>query len=401
MKALRKYIDKIKPTFSEGGKLASLHSVFDGLETFLFVPAKTSKRGVHIHDSTDSKRTMTVVVLALMPALFFGMYNIGYQHYLAIGQSLSFWTMFAFGLLTMVPKIIVSYLSVLGVEFAIAQIKKHEVAEGALVTGMLIPLIVPVDTPLWMIAVAAVISVIFAKEVFGGTGYNIFNVALVTRAILFFGYPLAMSGDEVFVRTGTTFGMGAGSVVDGFSGATPLGQAALAEGVPQIHNIIGQPLTTMDYFIGLIPGSIGETSVLAILIGAVMLLITGIASWKIMLSVFVGGFLTALGFNAIGANGPMLLSAVDHILLGGFAFGAVFMATDPVTAARTETGKYIYGFFIGVFAILIRTLNPGYPEGMMLAILLMNFFAPLIDFYVVDANVRMRSKRAAKTVKSV
>lgn len=401
MKALRKYIDKIKPTFSEGGKLASLHSVFDGLETFLFVPAKTSKRGVHIHDSTDSKRTMTVVVLALMPALFFGMYNIGYQHYLAIGQSVSFWTMFAFGLLTMVPKIIVSYLSVLGVEFAIAQIKKHEVAEGALVTGMLIPLIVPVDTPLWMIAVAAVISVIFAKEVFGGTGYNIFNVALVTRAILFFGYPLAMSGDEVFVRTGTTFGMGAGSVVDGFSGATPLGQAALAEGVPQIHNIIGQPLTTMDYFIGLIPGSIGETSVLAILIGAVMLLITGIASWKIMLSVFVGGFLTALGFNAIGANGPMLLSAVDHILLGGFAFGAVFMATDPVTAARTETGKYIYGFFIGVFAILIRTLNPGYPEGMMLAILLMNFFAPLIDFYVVDANVRMRSKRAAKTVKSV
>ncbi len=253
MKALRKYIDKIKPTFSEGGKLASLHSVFDGLETFLFVPAKTSKRGVHIHDSTDSKRTMTVVVLALMPALFFGMYNIGYQHYLAIGQSLSFWTMFAFGLLTMVPKIIVSYLSVLGVEFAIAQIKKHEVAEGALVTGMLIPLIVPVDTPLWMIAVAAVISVIFAKEVFGGTGYNIFNVALVTRAILFFGYPLAMSGDEVFVRTGTTFGMGAGSVVDGFSGATPLGQAALAEGVPQIHNIIGQPLTTMDYFIGLSP----------------------------------------------------------------------------------------------------------------------------------------------------
>ncbi|KGL47495.1 Na(+)-translocating NADH-quinone reductase subunit B [Porphyromonas cangingivalis] len=401
MKALRKYIDKIKPTFSEGGKLASLHSVFDGLETFLFVPAKTSKRGVHIHDSTDSKRTMTVVVLALMPALFFGMYNIGYQHYLAIGQSVSFWTMFAFGLLTMIPKIIVSYLSVLGVEFAIAQIKKHEVAEGALVTGMLIPLIVPVDTPLWMIAVAAVISVIFAKEVFGGTGYNIFNVALVTRAILFFGYPLAMSGDEVFVRTGTTFGMGAGSVVDGFSGATPLGQAALAEGVPQIHNIIGQPLTTMDYFIGLIPGSIGETSVLAILIGAVMLLITGIASWKIMLSVFVGGFLTALGFNAIGANGPMLLSAVDHILLGGFAFGAVFMATDPVTAARTETGKYIYGFFIGVFAILIRTLNPGYPEGMMLAILLMNFFAPLIDFYVVDANVRMRSKRAAKTVKSV
>ncbi|MDO4695701.1 NADH:ubiquinone reductase (Na(+)-transporting) subunit B [Porphyromonas sp.] len=398
MKALRNFIDKIKPTFSEGGKLSSLHSVFDGLETFLFVPSKTSKRGVHIHDSTDSKRTMTVVVIALMPALFFGMYNIGYQHYLAIGQEASFWLTFAYGLLTMIPKIIISYLAVLGVEFTIAQIKKHEVAEGALVTGMLIPLIVPVDTPLWMIAVAAIIAVIFAKEVFGGTGYNVFNVALVTRAILFFGYPLVMSGDKVFVRTTSTFGVGGGEVVDGFSGATPLGQAALAEGVPHIHNIIGQPLSTMDYFIGLIPGSIGETSALAILLGAILLLITGIASWKIMLSVFVGGFLTAFGFNLIGANGAMLLPAVDHILLGGFAFGAVFMATDPVTAARTETGKYIYGFLIGVFAILIRALNPGYPEGMMLAILLMNFFAPLIDFYVVDANVRMRSKRANKAL---
>lgn len=398
MKALKNFIDKIRPTFSEGGKLAALHSLFDGLETFLFVPSKTSKRGVHVHDSTDSKRTMTVVVLALMPALFFGMYNIGYQHYLALGQTVAWGGAFLFGLLAMIPKIVVSYLSVLGVEFTIAQIKKHEVAEGALVTGMLIPLIVPVDTPLWMIAVAAVIAVIFAKEVFGGTGYNIFNVALVTRAILFFGYPLAMSGDKVFVRTSDTFGIGGGTVVDAYSGATPLGQAALSEGVPQIHNIVGEPISTIDYVVGLIPGSIGETSIIAILIGAVMLLVTGIASWKIMCSVFVGGYLTALGFNAIGANGVMLLPALDHVMLGGFAFGAVFMATDPVTAARTEKGKYIYGFLIGVFAILIRVLNPGYPEGMMLAILLMNFFAPLIDFYVVDANVRMRAKRAIKAL---
>lgn len=338
-----------------------------------------------------------MVIIALLPALLFGMYNVGYQHYLAIGQSVSFLDTFVFGLLAMLPKIIISYLVGLGVEFTVAQIKKHEIAEGFLVSGMLIPMIVPIDTPLWMIAVATAIAVVFAKEVFGGTGYNIFNVALVTRAILFFGYPLAMSGDQVFVRTDATFGIGAGTVVDGFSGATPLGQAALSEGTPAIVDIVGTPLSSWDYFIGLIPGSIGETSVLAILIGAVILLMTGVASWKIMLSVFVGGYLTALGMNAVGANGPMLLPALDHLLLGGFAFGAVFMATDPVTAARTEKGKYIYGFLVGVVAILIRTLNPGYPEGMMLAILLMNFFAPLIDFYVVDANVRMRTKRAAKT----
>ncbi len=397
MKALRNYLDKIKPTFSEGGKLSKLQSVFDGLETFLFVPSTTSRRGVHIHDAIDSKRTMTMVIIALLPALLFGMYNVGYQHYLAVGQSVSFLDTFVFGLLAMLPKIIVSYLVGLGVEFTVAQIKKHEIAEGFLVSGMLIPMIVPIDTPLWMIAVATAIAVVFAKEVFGGTGYNIFNVALVTRAILFFGYPLAMSGDQVFVRTDATFGIGAGTVVDGFSGATPLGQAALSEGTPAIVDIVGTPLSSWDYFIGLIPGSIGETSVLAILIGAVILLMTGVASWKIMLSVFVGGYLTALGMNVVGANGPMLLPALDHLLLGGFAFGAVFMATDPVTAARTEKGKYIYGFLIGVVAILIRTLNPGYPEGMMLAILLMNFFAPLIDFYVVDANVRMRTKRAAKT----
>lgn len=394
MKALRNYLDKIKPNFEKGGKLHALRSVFDGFETFLFVPNTRRNHGVHIHDSSDSKRTMIMVVLALVPALLFGMYNVGYQHYLAIGQDQNFWTTFLFGFLAVLPQIVVSYLVGLGIEFFIAQLKGHEIQEGFLVTGMLIPLITPIDTPLWMIAVATAFSVIFVKEVFGGTGYNIFNVALVTRAFLFFAYPAAMSGDAVFVRTGTTFGLGAGNVVDGYSGATALGQVAVAQGAPTVHNIVGQPLSTLDYFIGLIPGSVGETSVIAILIGAAILIATGVASWKIMVSVFAGGYLTAALFNLVGANGPMQLSALDHILLGGFAFGAVFMATDPVTAARTEVGKWVYGFLIGVFAILIRVLNPGYPEGMMLSILLFNAFAPLIDYCVVNANIKKRAKRA-------
>lgn len=282
------------------------------------------------------------------------------------------------------PKIIVSYVVGLGIEFAVAQVKKEEIQEGFLVSGILIPMIVPVDTPLWMIAVATAFAVIFAKEVFGGTGYNIFNVALVTRAFLFFAYPAAMSGDQVFVRTADTFGIGAGQVVDGFSGATPLGQVAIAGkemiGSFQAVDVLGNPISTWDAFIGLIPGSIGETSVLAILIGAVILLITGIASWKTMVSVFVGGAFMSLIFNMIGTTVAMCVSPLDHLFLGGFAFGAVFMATDPVTSARTETGKYIYGFLVGAMAIIIRALNPGYPEGMMLAILLMNVFAPLIDY---------------------
>lgn len=403
MNALRKYIDKIKPNFEKGGKLHALHSVFDGFETFLFVPSATSKRGVHIHDATDSKRTMIIVVLALVPALLFGMYNVGYQHFLAIGTQASFWQIFFFGLLAVLPKIVVAYVVGLGIEFTIAQMKGHEIQEGFLVSGFLIPLIVPVETPLWMIAVATALAVIFAKEVFGGTGYNVFNVAIVTRVILFFAYPAAMSGDKVFVRTGTTFGLGEGTTVDAFSGATPLGQISLTASTDAaVHNVVGQPLSTLDYVIGLIPGSIGETSIIAILLGAILLLATGVASWKVMVSVFAGGYLTALGYNGIatciGATGQMALPALTHLLLGGFAFGAVFMATDPVTAARTETGKYIYGFLIGFFAISVRVLNPGYPEGMMLAILLMNSFAPLIDFYVVDANVRRRKKRAAKAL---
>lgn len=373
------------------------HSVFEGFETFLFVPNHTSKSGVHIHDSVDSKRTMTVVILALLPALLFGMYNIGYQHNLAIGTDPGFIMTFIFGFLAVLPKIIVSYVVGLGIEFAIAQVKGHEIQEGFLVSGILIPLIVPIDTPLWMIAVATAFAVVFAKEVFGGTGYNIFNVALVTRAFLFFAYPAAMSGDKVFVRTGDTFGLGSGNVVDAFSGATPLGQIATSTTAePHMTDILGNAISSMDMFIGLIPGSIGETSTLAILIGAAILIFTGIGSWKTMLSVFVGGGAMAALFNVFGTTAAMNVSPLDHLLLGGFAFGAVFMATDPVTSARTETGKYIYGFLIGVMAIFIRVLNPGYPEGMMLAILLLNAFAPLIDFYVVDSNVKRRLKRAIK-----
>lgn len=376
------------------------HSVFDGFETFLFTPSTTSKTGVHIHDSIDSKRTMSVVILALLPALLFGMYNVGYQHYLAVGQldATSFLTVFMFGFLAVLPKIVVSYGVGLGIEFVVAQWKKHEIQEGFLVSGMLIPMIVPIDTPLWMIAVATAFAVIFAKEIFGGTGMNIFNVALITRAFLFFAYPSMMSGDKVFVRTGDTFGMGAGTIVDGYSGATPLGQiATAADPSVAVVDVLGNPIGTWDYFVGLIPGSIGETSTLAILIGAVILLWTGIASWKTMGSVFIGGAFIVAIFNAFGGSAALETSVWDHLFLGGFAFGAVFMATDPVTSARTETGKHIYGFLVGVIAMLVRVVNPGYPEGMMLAILFMNVFAPLIDYIVVDANIKKRLKRAKVT----
>ena len=399
MNSLRKFVDKIKPNFTPGGKFEKLHSTFDAFETFLFVPNTTTKRqGAHIHDAVDSKRTMIMVVIALIPALLFGMYNVGYQHFNAIGEAeAGFFSMFVYGLLAVLPLIVVSYGVGLSIEFAGAQIRKEEVQEGFLVTGMLIPLIVPIDTPLWMVAIATAFAVIFAKEVFGGTGMNIFNVALVTRAFLFFAYPQSMSGDQVWIRTGSTFGLGSGSVVDGFSGATPLGQIATATTTDTtVVNMFGQPFSLLDSVIGLIPGSIGETSVIAIAIGALILLITRVANWKIMLSVFAGGALMGLIFNQFGpdtaaANLPWFW----HLALGGFAFGAVFMATDPVTASRTETGKWIYGFFIGALAIIIRVLNPGYAEGMMLAILLMNIFAPLIDFYVVDSNIKRRLKRVA------
>lgn len=398
MNALRNLVDKVKPHFEKGGKLEMFHSVFDGFESFLFVPNTTSKRGTHIHDAIDSKRTMIMVVIALLPAMLFGMFNVGYQHYLAVGQDAGFWPTFVFGLLAVLPLIVVSYVVGLGIEFVVAQIKGHEIQEGFLVSGILIPLIVPVDTPLWMVAVATAFAVIFAKEVFGGTGMNIFNVALITRAFLFFAYPTYMSGDKVWVRTADTFGLGSGTVVDGYSGATALGQVATAT-TPhvQLVDILGHPMSILDGFLGLIPGSIGETSTVAILIGAAILLITGIASWKTMFSVFAGGALMALVFNMWGPNTAAAhFPWYGHLVFGGFAFGAVFMATDPVTSARTETGKYIYGVLIGIMAIIIRVLNPGYPEGMMLAILLMNIFAPLIDYYVVEANIKQRLKRSVK-----
>jgi len=385
MKALRKYLDKIKPNFEEGGKLQAFGSIFDGFETFLFVPSETSKSGTHIHDSIDSKRIMSIVVLSLIPALLFGMYNEGYQHYTMTGAEGGFMDMFVYGFLSVLPKIVVSYAVGLGIEFIVAQWKKTEIHEGFLVSGILIPMIVPVDCPLWILAIATAFAVIFAKEVFGGTGMNVFNVALVTRAFLFFAYPTKMSGDAVWVSSNSIFGLG--KDVDALTAATPLGVAATSSA----------PEFSWDMVTGLIPGSIGETSVIAILIGALILLYTGIASWKVMFSVFVGGAFMGVIFNAFGPDtGMATMPWYQHLMLGGFCFGAVFMATDPVTSARTETGKYIFGFLIGVMAIVIRVLNPGYPEGMMLAILLMNIFAPLIDYYVVHSNIGRREKRAAK-----
>ena len=387
MKALRNYLDKIKPNFEEGGKFHAFQSVFDGFETFLFVPSTTSKSGTHIHDAIDSKRIMSMVVIALIPALLFGMYNVGYQHFHATGATGSFIELFAYGFLAVLPKIIVSYVVGLGIEFVVAQWKKEEIQEGFLVSGILIPMIVPVDCPLWILAVATAFSVIFAKEVFGGTGMNVFNVALITRAFLFFAYPTKMSGDAVWVSGDSIFGMG--QAVDGLTVATPLGEAATTGAIPPF---------SWDMVTGLIPGSIGETSVIAIALGAILLLVTGIASWKTMFSVFVGGAFMAWVFNTVGPDTPMAqMPWYEHLVLGGFCFGAVFMATDPVTSARTETGKYIFGFLIGVMAIVIRVLNPGYPEGMMLAILLMNIFAPLIDYCVVQGNISRREKRAIKS----
>ena len=403
MKALRKYLDSIKPHFEPGGKLHSLQSVFDGFETFLFTPTATSSAGaVNIHDSLDSKRIMIIVVLALMPCLLFGMYNTGYQNWLAAGATVfPFWQLMAYGFLAVFPRILVAYIVGLGIEFTVAQWRREEIQEGFLVTGILIPLICPIETPLWMLAVATAFSVIFVKEVFGGTGYNIFNVALVTRAFLFFAYPAQMSGDGVFVSSRSILGLGY-DLPDGFSGATPLGQIASFTGDKlELLNLRGEAISTWDAFLGLIPGSFGETSTLCILIGAALLLITGIASWRIMLSVVVGGLL--MGWVANVFETPTypgsFLSPLDQLLYGGFAFAAVFMATDPVTAARTGAGKYIYGLLVGVVAVIIRIYNNGYPEGAMLAVLLANALAPLIDYCVEQINVSRRMARTRRRVR--
>ena len=384
MSVLKKYLDKIKPNFEEGGKYHAFRSVFDGMETFLFVPNTTSKTGVNIHDAIDSKRIMSIVVIALLPALLFGMYNVGYQNNIQAGVTdMQFLPTFLYGLLAVLPKVLVSYIVGLGIEFAWAQWKGEEIQEGYLVSGIIIPLIVPVNCPLWMLAIACAFAVVFAKEIFGGTGMNIFNVALVARAFLFFSYPQIMSGDKAWIATDQIFGLG-NALPDTFTAATPLGMVAH-------HATIDYSFADMIW--GFIPGSIGETSIVAIAIGAVILLWCGIASWKTMLSVFAGGFLTAWAFYAAGKTS---IPAYEHLVLGGFAFGAVFMATDPVTSARTEIGKYIYGFLIGVVAILIRAMNDGYPEGMILAILLMNMLAPLIDHCVVQCNINKRMNRLTR-----
>jgi len=396
-------MDKARPAFEPGGKLHAFRSVYDGFDTFLFTPRETSRSGVHIHDSMDSKRTMIIVIVALLPCLLFGMYNCGYQHWLGRGApEFPFWEMFLYGLAAILPAIVVSYFVGLGIEFCVAQWRGEEIQEGFLVTGILIPMICPVETPLWMIAVATAFSVIFVKEVFGGTGYNIFNVALVTRAFLFFSYPAKMSGDSVFISHDSILGLG-GMAPDGFTGATPLGQIATsgaqnaAEAAASLQGVNGQAIDLWQMFLGLIPGSFAETSTLCILIGAALLLATGIASWRIILSVFAGGAVMSLiaHWCATPTYPASFLSVGEQLCLGGFAFAAVFMAPDPVTSCRTNTGKYIYGFLVWAVAIIIRTYNNGYPEGAMLAVLLMNALAPLIDYCVVEANVRRRLRRAA------
>jgi len=382
MNSLRKKLDKLKPNFEEGGRFSKLRSVFEGFESFLFVSNKVTFKGSHIRDSIDMKRTMTVVIIALVPVLLFGAYNTGLQHFRSIGAEAGILKAFWFGFLRLLPLIIVSYLVGLGIEFIAAQIRGHEINEGYLVTGLLIPLIVPIDIPLWMLAIAVAFSVILGKEVFGGTGMNIFNPALLARAFLFFSYPAWMTGDNVWTE-GLTAGK---NIIDGFSGATPLSLCAAGE--------TAKLPSFLDMFIGTIPGSVGETSTIAILIGALILIVTGIGSWKIMVSVFAGGLATGLLLNLISANAYMELPFYYHFVMGGFAFGAVFMATDPVTGSQTEKGKWIYGLLIGILSIFFRVLNPAYPEGVMLAILLMNLFAPLIDYFIIQSSIKRRLKRA-------
>jgi Na+-transporting NADH:ubiquinone oxidoreductase subunit B len=382
MKSLRRSLDKIKPHFEKGGKFEKLESTFEAFESFMFVPDTVTTKGTHIRDANDMKRTMAIVVFALVPTVLFGMWNVGYHHFLATGQEGTLFELFWLGFLKVFPIIVVSYVVGLGIEFAFAQYRGHEVNEGFLVSGILIPLVLPVDTPLWMVAVATAFAVVIGKEVFGGTGMNILNPALTARAFLFFAYPSYMSGNAVW-----THGMMNGEgIIDSYTGATPLAEAAAGK----IDNLP----SVAEMFFGTIPGSIGETSTLAILIGAAILLFTGMASARIMISTFIGGLAMGLLLNIFAVNPFMEIPAWHHLLLGGFAFGAVFMATDPVSASQTPKGKIIYGFLIGLFAILIRVINPAYPEGVMLAILLMNVFAPLIDHYVIEGNIKKRLKRA-------
>lgn len=370
--------------FEKGGKLGFLHSTVDAFDTFLRVPGTVTRRGAHVRDAVDLKRIMIIVVLALVPAALFGMWNVGYQHCLATGQEWGLFQNFWYGFLRVLPLYIVAYVVGLGIEFASAQIRNEEVNEGYLVSGMLIPLIVPVDVPLWTLAIAVAFAVLFGKEVFGGTGMNFLNPALLCRAFLFFAYPSKMSGSSVWVSL-----KNGESLIDGATGATPLSFAS--EGLDAMNNAgVQYGMSAWDMFTGIIPGSVGETSVIAILIGAVILIWTGVASWKIMVSSVAGALFVGWLGNFFGATD---VPAYYHLLMGGFAFGTVFMATDPVTSAQTECGKWIYGFLIGALCVVVRLFNPGYAEGMMLAILLMNTFAPLIDHYVTDAAISRRAKK--------
>ena len=377
---LRKFIDKIKPNFEEGGKLYCFHSFFDAMETFFYVPNKVTINGAHVRDAVDMKRNMIYVLIALIPCFLFGTWNIGYQHFLSHGEVATLWQNFGYGLMKILPLYIVSYVVGLGIEIIFAQVRKEEVNEGFFVTGFLIPLIMPADVPLWMLAIAVAFAVIIGKEVFGGSGMNVVNPALLARAFLFFSYPSQMSGDSIWIA----------EKADAYSGATPLGTLLNGGGVEQLPSM-------MEMFIGTIPGSVGETSKIAILLGALFLIVTGVASLRIILSTFVGAAALGLLFTAIGVSD---VPFYYHYLMGGFMFGAIFMATDPVTAAQTNCGKIIYGFLIGAMAVLIRVANPGYPEGMMLAILLLNVFAPLIDYCVVAMNISKRKKRWAQAERS-
>lgn len=395
MKFLRKQLDSVKHNFEKGGKWEKYFFAYEAFETFLFSPnTTTDARGAQIRDAIDLKRLMMTVIIAMTPCLLFGMWNVGHQHFLALGQTGSFMDAFVIGLIKTVPIIIVSYGVGLGIEFVFATIRRHPVNEGFLVTGMLIPLVMPPDVPLWQVGVATAFAVVIGKEAFGGTGMNVVNIALTARAFLYFAYPSQISG-EVW----TFLGEGVKPVA-GYSGATPLAVAAAstdnaaadlgsfgagwADGIYSVWNM----------FVGVIPGCIGETSTLMCLIGAFILVFTGVGSWKIIVSVFAGAWGMGLLVNALGSAPFTQLPAHYHLVMGGLAFGAVFMATDPVTAAQTETGKWIYGLLIGVFTVLIRVFNPAYPEGIMLAILLMNVFAPLIDYFVVNANKKRRLTRA-------
>lgn len=378
MKALRNKLDQLRKPFEKGQKLEKFAPAFSAFDTFLFVPNHTTKKGAHIRDAVDLKRTMVTVIIALLPALLYGIYNTGYQNYIQTGSPFTFIDAFIHGAWKVVPMIVVSYVVGLSIEFGFAVYRGHEVNEGYLVTGLLIPMIMPIDIPLWMVGISTAFAVLIAKEAFGGTGMNILNPALTARAFAFFAYPTYMSGNKVWVSEASS--------VDGISGETILGNLAAGNQVNY---------SFMDMFQGAIPGSIAETSALWVAVGALILILTGIGSWRIMVGGILGAAIMGLLFNLWGANALMSFSWINHLVVGGFAFGIVFMATDPVTAAQTNKGKWIYGILVGIFCIMIRVFNPAYPEGVMLAILLMNVFAPTIDHYVVNGNIKKRQKRWA------